>query len=146
MIRNPVEGKRCMPKSTIPFFLVWALMAGCVTIADMSRLNRFNDTAKDYQTAMRWSDFETVNRYRQEEQADGSFERVQALKKEVQIISYEVRDASFSAARTKVRQVVEIRYFRHDHMIEKTLRAEENWFFDPDQQRWMITGDFPDFK
>jgi hypothetical protein len=135
-----------MPKSTVSFFLVGILITGCVTIGDFRRLGRFNDTAADYRNAMRWSDFETANRYRKEGKTDAGFEKVQKLEKDIQIVSYDVLDTISSPDYRKVRQVVEINYYRRDHMIEKTIKAEQVWVYDAEQKRWLLTGDFPGFE
>lgn len=141
-----VDRECLMPKSTITLFLVGMLFAGCVTIGDMRRLDRFNDIASDYKIAMRWSDFETVNGYRKEGNTDAGFERVQQLKNDIQIISYDVRDIFIAPNHAEVRQVAEIHYYRRDRMIEKTIKTVEVWAYDEEQNRWLLTGDFPDFK
>jgi len=141
-----IDGKCFMPKSTAALFLVAILIAGCVTIGDLKRLNRFNDIAADYQIAMRWSDFETVNGYRKEGKTEAGFEKVQQLKNDIQIISYDVRDISVAPDHDEVRQVVEIHYYRRDRMIEKTLKTVEVWVYDEGQKRWLLTEGFPDFN
>lgn len=140
------DRKRFMPTPIITIFLVWTLIAGCATIGDMNRLDRFNEIANDYTMAMRWSDFETVNSYREESKSDGSFEKVQKLKNDIQVISYDVRDVSVASDHKEVRQVVEIHYYKRDRMIEKTIKTEEMWAYDDEQKKWVLKGDFPDFR
>ncbi len=135
-----------MPKSTLTFFLIGIWIVGCATIGDMNRLDRFNEIARDYKMAMRWSDFEIVNSYRKEAKSEGVFEKVQKLKNEIQVVSYDVRDITVSSDYTKVTQVVEIHYYRLDRMVEKTIQTEEVWEYDEARESWVITGGFPDFK
>jgi hypothetical protein len=134
-----------MPKSMITFFLVGILIAGCVTIGDIKRLNRFNDIAAGYKYAMRWSDFGIADRYLKEGRTNAGFEGVQQLKKDVQIISYDVRDITVSPDHDEVRQVAEIHYYRRDRMVEKTIKTVEVWIYDKEQKRWLLTDGFPDF-
>ncbi len=143
---NRVDGKCMMPKSLLTCFLVGIMIIGCASIGDMNRLNRFNEIAKDYEIAMRWSDFETVNSYRKEGKSEDSFEKVQRLKSDIQVISYDVRDISVSSDHNRVQQVVEIHYYKLDQMIEKTLKTEEVWEYDKDQKMWRLRGGFPEFK
>jgi len=82
-----------MRKRTVTVFLVGILIAGCVTIGELKRLDRFNTIAADYQIAMRWSDFETANSYREEGKTEAAFDKVQQLTHDIQIISYDVRSS-----------------------------------------------------
>jgi hypothetical protein len=145
LLLKQIDGKHFMLKSSVALFLVGILFAGCVTIRDFKRLDRFNEIATDYKIAMRWSDFETVNSYRKEGRTEAAFEKVQQLEDDIQIISYDVLDISVSADHKEVRQVVEIHYYRRDRMIEKTLKTVEVWTYDEEQNRWLLTGGFPDF-
>ena len=135
-----------MRKPILILFFLGMLTTGCAALNDMHRLDRFNDIASDYRLAMRWSDFETVNSYRKDRKTDDSFEKIEKLENDIQVISYDVRDLSVSGDSSEVRQVVEIHYYRRDTMIEKSLKVVEVWEYAEDPGEWKLRGDLPDFK
>jgi hypothetical protein len=135
-----------MRKPLLTLFVLGMLIAGCVAINNMRRLDRFNEIASDYKLAMRWSDFETVNSYRKDRKEDDSFEKIEKLKDTIQVISYDVRDLTVSEDNLEVRQVVEIHYYRLDSMIEKTLKAVEVWEYVEPPGKWTLKGELPGFK
>ena len=135
-----------MQKPIYSFLFLALLIFGCAAVKDMKRMDRFNEIAYDYKLAMRWSDFETVNSYRKDRKTDDSFDKVEKLEDDIQVISYDVRDMSIAEDNTEVRQVVEIHYYRLDAMIEKTIKVVENWEYMSPPGKWVIKGDFPDFE
>ena len=138
--------KFSMQKPILTLFLLGMLITGCAAINDMQRLDRFNEIASDYKLAMRWSDFETVNSYRKDRKTDDSFEKIEKLQDNIQVISYDVRDLSVSEDNSEVRQVVEIHYYKLDSMIEKTLKAVEVWEYVENPGKWVLKGELPSFK
>ncbi|RJQ64994.1 MAG: hypothetical protein C4530_01240 [Desulfobacteraceae bacterium] len=134
-----------MKRKAALFIVFGIVIAGCATLSDMNRMDRFNRTANGYRLAIRWSDFDAAENYAGNP-GHGDDGRRAETPKDVQVISYEVRDIVLSPDLSKVHQAVEIRYYRLNRMIEKTIRIDESWEYDSDAQRWFLKEGFPRFE
>ena len=121
------------------------LAFGCSTVSDMKRKSRFDSTTKAYGKAVRWLDFETAYQYIKTEGAGKKAPDFKLLNR-IKVTSYDLRQAIPSADQLQVRQIVDIKYYRVDDLIERNIRDNQLWKYDPDAQVWHLVSGLPDFK
>ena len=124
--------------------LLTFLIAGCVTVSEMNKMKSFDRTAIGYREAIRWSDFETAYRFTKNSTVENN---LQAFKKlnPIKVTSYEVKQTITAEDRSQVRQIVEIKYYNTDDMVERTLRDHQLWEYDETMNGWILQGNLPDF-
>ncbi len=117
--------------------------AGCAGLAEQRRLEQFEKTARAYDKAIRWSDFQAAySLTRPDPNRPPNFERL----KRVQVTSYETLGATPAPGGTEVRQSVAIEYMFINSMRVLRLIDPQVWVFDEAAGRWQLTSGLPDFK
>jgi len=132
------------PHRFAPLWLVGILL-GCVTVSTYQRMARFDATAESYYDAIRWSDFETAGRFRKTDPGTPIPAEAADLNRRVQVTAYEIKEMIVSEDESRIRRTAEIRYYRLDKMVEKSLREQEIWEYDESINRWVLQGPFPAF-
>jgi PBP1b-binding outer membrane lipoprotein LpoB len=134
-----------MNKLMRTIFLLIMLVAGCSNYANMKQMNMFDEVTTSFKYSMNWSDFEAANQLRKEARTESNPPDFKKLKN-VRVTSYEVKRIIPMDNKLKVRQIVEINYYKSDNMIEKTLTHDQLWEYDTADKIWYLKGRFPDFK
>jgi len=98
-----------------------------------------------FKDSIRWSDFETANQLRKDALTESNPPDFKKLKN-VRVTSYEVKQIIPMDNKSKVRQIVEINYYKTDNMIEKTLTYDQLWEYDAKNENWSLKSRLPDFK
>ena len=123
--------------------VVW-LIAGCASMIDKVKMNKFADTSKSYGEALLWGHFEAANLYRQPALAENDKPNFEKLKN-IKVAQYDVKDMKVSDDGLRIDQDAEITYFHRNKMILKTLRDPQVWEFDARDNRWYLTTQLPEF-
>ena len=123
---------------------VAALLASCAGMGEQARLERFDQTARAYERAIRWSDFSTaMAMLRAPGQMQASdLERL----KDIRVTSYDARAVRPSPDGTTIDQIVEIRYVNVNSMVERSLTDLQHWVYVEDENRWSLQGSLPAFR
>jgi PBP1b-binding outer membrane lipoprotein LpoB len=134
-----------MNKLMLKIFLLIMLVAGCANLSKTNQMNMFDRMAASFKDSMRWSDFETANQLRKDALTESNPPDFKKLKN-VRVTSYEVKQIIPMDNKLKVRQIVEINYYKSDNMIEKTLMHDQLWEYDTADKSWSLKSRLPDFK
>ena len=105
----------------------------------------FDRMAASFKESIRWSDFETANYLRKDALTESNPPDFKKLKN-VEVTSYKVKQIIPMNNKSKVRQIVEITYYKTDNMIEKTLIHDQLWEYDDADENWYLKSRLPDFK
>jgi hypothetical protein len=108
-------------------------------------MNKFSEVSKAYGEAILWSHYEAANLYRKSGAAAGETTDFEKLKN-IKVAMYDVMQVDLSEDKRRVNQVVEIKYYKLDNMIIKTVRDEQLWEYDSDEDRWYLSSGLPQFK
>lgn len=128
---------------TILLSLCMLVVTACSTVG--SRLEKFETTARAYERAVRWSDFQRAFMFTGPSEAAPlpDFKRLQ----NVQVTSYDVVGAPQpNADGMQVVQLVEIRYVNTNSMSERVFADKQVWKFSDSDERWKLTSAFPEFR
>jgi len=130
-------------KFVIVMLALWAF--GCATVSDMKREKRFEMTSAEYGKVVRWIGFETAYQYIKTGQAGEKTPDFKSLDR-IKITSYDVRQSIPSKDQLQVLQIVDIRYYKTDEMIERYIKDSQLWEYDADKQTWHLVSGLPDFR
>lgn len=122
--------------------LALLVLSGCAATAQRSRLDQFDVTARAYEKALTWSDFE-----RAAEIGGVAIPDKAALDRlrRVRVISYEQRAADVSPDGTQARRSVQIEFTLEGSMRLRTLMDQQAWRYDEPQGRWLLVSGLPKF-
>jgi len=134
-----------MNKLMLKIFLLIMLVAGCANLSNVKQMNMFDQVAWSFKDSMRWSDFEAANQLRKDALTESNPPDFNKLKN-VRVTSYAVKQIIPMDNKLKVRQIVEISYYKTDNMIEKTLIHDQLWEYDTANESWSLKSRLPDFK
>lgn len=136
-------------KNSVLFLLAIATwlstIGGCASIADMNRMEDFDETIRSYEKMIFWSEFNAALAYKEPDNNGAKPPDMASLKK-VRVTSYKVRRFRVSEDKSQVQQLVEIDYYRMDNVTVKTIIDQQLWVYDNDAKRWYIRSELPDFK
>jgi hypothetical protein len=121
--------------------LAVAVLGGCASVSDQIKLDRFNTVARGYGSAIAMSHFEAANLFGDPPAEARELSRLQTYR----VATYDVKNVDLSEDKLRVVQVVEIKYYRLDRMIVKTLRDEQLWGYDPETEMWRLKSGLPAF-
>ena len=132
--------------STIKFFLIIVaiILAGCATTEKDKRMEILSKTTDNYRNAIRWGLYETANNLRE---AGSNKDRsdLERLKK-IKVTAYKSIHQDVSEDGNEAKDVIEIKYYNIDYMVEKTIIDKQLWKYNSDKKTWHLQGGLPEFK
>ncbi|MBC8432483.1 MAG: hypothetical protein H8D96_11250 [Desulfobacterales bacterium] len=134
-----------MNKIKLTIFLLIMLVAGCPNLSNVKQMNMFDWITASFKDSVRWSDFEAANQLRKDAQTESNPPDFKKLKN-VRVTSYDVKQIIPMDNKLKIRQIVEINYYKTDNMVEKTLIHDQLWEYDAADESWSLKSRLPDFK
>ena len=133
-----------MKKLMLTIFLIIIPVAGCSILLN-HQMNMFDQMTASFKNSIRWSDFQAANHLRKDALTESNPPDFKKLK-DVRVTSYEVKQIIPMNNKLKVRQLVEINYYKTDNMVEKSLLHDQLWEYDAADKSWYLKSKLPDFK
>ncbi|UCH81720.1 MAG: hypothetical protein JSW20_03630 [Nitrospiraceae bacterium] len=130
-------------RSMIVLFLV--VIIGCASIGDSRRMDKLEMITDRYESALQWGQYETAFMMMRAEQNERSMTGPDDLRK-FKITSYRLIHKSVAESGKEAKQMIEIKYYDRDDMIEKTLIDNQTWTYDRDTGGWFLSSGLPDFR
>jgi len=137
-----------MKKTVLAISLFTLLFSGCATYSKMNQMKKFEQISNNYETAIRWADFETASYLRKSDMAAKDPMDFDCLER-VKVISYELKQiAPIEAEKIviQIHQAVEVKYYKVDDLVQRTLTDRQVWEYDEEKESWFLMSKFPDFK
>lgn len=133
-----------MPKHIFKIFIIaWLLTAltACSTTPD--EMEMLDKSQRSYERAIRWGEFNVAKSFHKNDPVLHSIER-RRLK------LYRVTDYNILRSDTpdlnNAHLLVEIKYYRNDRPVIKTLTVKQDWKRDEKTGIWYVDSKFPDFR
>ena len=133
-----------MGKLRLSVLLLAVLVFGCA-ISEKIRMDKFSEASKAYGEAVVWGHYEVANLYLKDSGSDPINSDHENLKN-FKVASYDVKQVKLSDDHSQVTQIVEIKYFKLDKMIVKSLRDKQLWEYDLKNLRWLLVTGLPEFR
>ncbi len=108
------------------------LMIGCTSVSEMRRIDQFEDIARSYELAIRWSDFEKASVFLEDQENPALPAQIEHLK-QYQVTSYEVTQFLPSADKSQVIVFANVQYFKKSGLIVKNYSHRQLWKYDSEK-------------
>jgi hypothetical protein len=125
--------------------LLSSLLAGCVSVSEMRKMDKFEETSKAYEFAIRWSDFESASLFLKTEENANISDLLNELK-QFKVTAYTIKNFLPSKDKSQVLLIAEISYFELNRLIVKSISDRQIWKYDTAQERWLLISGLPNFK
>lgn len=136
-------------RSVLPALILLALMAAllsaCAGLRKSQRLSDFQDTALQYQNAIRWNDFKGALAFLQHPGASLGPQGLNRLAL-LRVTDYEVSSQLPSADGRSVDVSAVIEYVWLDQMVQRRIVDHQHWVYVQSLKRWQIDGPLPQFN
>jgi hypothetical protein len=143
------SGSNAMKKTILFISFLTMLLSGCASYSTMNQMKKFDPIQTSYETAIRWSDFEAASSFRKGDLAAKDPVDFNHLKL-IKVISYELKQVILPMESEEtilqIAQVVEIKYYKIDDLVQRTLTDRQLWEYDEARENWFLVSRFPDFK
>lgn len=120
------------------------VLSGCSTLAEQRQLTLLQNALSTYQKAVRWSEFELAQTYvRSTEPVPApDFDKLRNIK----VTAYDVVKNVTADDLSMSEQVVRIKYYDVNFLVEHTLEDHQTWRYDAEAKRWYLDGRLPAFE
>ena len=131
-----------MRLSTIKYILLISavILAGCATMEKDTRIEILSETTDRYRSAIQWRLYETAQAADTKDSSD-----LERLKK-IKVTSYKSVHRDISEDGSEAKDIIEIKYYDIDYMVEKTIIDKQLWMYNSDKKTWNLQGGLPEFK
>jgi hypothetical protein len=133
-----------MAKHLVKFLLLSLLFTSLFSCASTSEeLEILDKSVRSYERAIRWGEFTVAKSFHKADPVLHSIER-RRLK------LYRVTDYNILSNNTpdqnNAHLLVEIKYYKNDRPVIKTLTVRQDWKRDEDSKIWYVDSKFPEFR
>ena len=123
-----------------------ALSLACLSLLGCSHdlhIMKTEEEMSSYGSAIRWGLFEKAADFQPPEKRTPV--NMDFLK-DIHVTSYSPTYRSEEDANSIIKQTVEIRYYREQTGVERTITDRQTWRFDKEKGRWFLESGLPTFK
>ncbi|MBW1787135.1 MAG: hypothetical protein JRK53_11045 [Deltaproteobacteria bacterium] len=130
----------------ISFVIAVAVLftVGCGTIKEKTRMTDFDNIARAYEHIMLESDFETAMEFTDSEAGPEDIDYT--AYEDFKIVDYQVKKNTISEDKLEVTRTIELKYYKIDSLIVRTIRYEQVWKYDEEKKTWLLQTPLPELK
>jgi len=121
------------------------LVAGCVSVSEMNRMDKFEQISDAYEFSIRWSDFEMASTFLKDQQDPDIGAQLENLK-QFNVTAYTIKRFVPSADKSQVLIIADVQYFKKNGLIVKNYSHRQLWQYDEDKENWYLTSGLPELK
>jgi hypothetical protein len=126
-------------------FLSVLLVAGCVSVSEIKRMDKFEQISDAYEFSIRWSDFEMASTFLKDQQDPDIGVQLENLK-QFNVTAYTIKRFVPSADKSQVLIIADVQYFKKNGLIVKNYSHRQLWQYDEDKENWYLTSGLPELK
>ena len=134
-----------MLKLKLFIILVAILAAGCTSVNEMKRMEKFEQATDAYELAIRWSDFDMASTFLQNQEDPQITTQIENLK-QYKVTSYTVKRYLPSADKSQILIIADVQFFKKNGLIIKNISHRQIWKYDKDRKNWFLASGLPDLK
>lgn len=129
-------------RTSLILLLLTLALAACATVGD--RLDSLQRTLAGFEKAVRWGQFEAAYSFRR--WPPGTPPTLPANLKNIRVTGYDAGSLRLDKESMTAWQVVTIRYYDLDTSREHSIIHSQEWRYDPEEKRWYLISEMPEFK
>ena len=130
----------------IRFFMAGIVFftAGCATIKEATLMSGFEKVSRAYELVLLDSDFETAHGFIDPEVVREEVDFT--MYKDIKIVEYHVKQGQVSNDKNMINQIAEVKYYRLDSLIVRTVRYKQLWKYNDVKKSWLLQTGLPELK
>ncbi len=130
--------------SKVFLIILLSSLTGCNKYQIKKRANSLDSTITSYNVALRWAEHNTLYAYYVSPngtQPPADLERLQ----EVSVTGVDVKEKIINEEQTEANVKTVVKYYIKTEGSVKTLKLDQNWWYNEPNNQWYIDGEFPKF-
>ena len=128
---------------TAVVMILFLLPVGCATLAERSRMEKFELISKSFERALRTSDYTEASKCLDTPAAEARPDLKHL--RNYKISEYKVIRIHVSEDKQQITQDVELQYFRLNGTILHSTRYPQTWRYIPEREIWLLETGLPEF-
>lgn len=132
-------GSKIRYVGVVLMLLSGALLWACAASPDRKVV--LDDTLRAYHKTLRWGEIASATRFQREPDEGVDRNAFRGLR----VTGYQVLNRRMEDEDT-LTQTVEVRYFREDEAVERTVTDSQRWVYDEERERWLLESPLVEFK
>ena len=133
-----------MRRISLVFAAVVLFAMGCGTIKEKTRMTDFDKNTRAFKHIMLESDFETAMGFIDDEAVPEEFDYT--AYEDFKVVDYQVKKNEVSDDKMEVTRTIELKYYKIDSLIVRTVRYKQVWKFNEEKGDWRLTTPLPELK
>jgi hypothetical protein len=130
--------------SKVFLIILISLLTACNSYQLKKRANSLESTLTSYNVALRWAEHETLYAYYVSPNGTQPPANLDRLK-EVSVTGVHVKEKTINEEQTEANVKTEVKYYLKSEGSVKTLKLDQNWWYNEPNKQWFIDGEFPKF-
>ena len=126
-------------------FIIVLVIIGCASIETGNKVSLYDETARAYDTAFRWGNYEQAYGFKKMTNTDPKLPDFDAYR-QIRVTDYVVKNTIVSADKSKILRLVSIQYYRMRDVTVKVITDRQVWEYDENEDRWYLMSDLPELK
>ncbi|MCA9771435.1 MAG: hypothetical protein KC466_03445 [Myxococcales bacterium] len=119
--------------------LLLTAVAGCSAYEARTRKSDLRDAVEAYNRAIRWDRIQTASDFVPLDERSGFVETYSAAEGKLRIAEYDIIEIHQDPADDRIATArVKITYYRTPSVTIKTVKQNQEWFYDDEQETWLI--------
>lgn len=134
--------KHLQQRAALTLILLTLALAACATVGD--RMDALERTLAGFEKAVRWAQFDAAYSFRK--WPPNVQPTLPANIKNIRVTGYDVTGLRFDKEHMTAWQLATIRYYDMDTSRERSLIHSQEWHYEPEEKRWYLSSEMPEFK
>jgi hypothetical protein len=130
--------------SKVSLILLLSLLTACNAYQSKKKMNNLESTLTSYNVALRWAEHKTLYSYYVSPNGTQPPADIAALE-EISVTGIEEVEKTINEEQTKANIKLVVKYYKKDEGSVRTLKLDQEWWYNEPNNQWFIDGEFPKF-
>lgn len=130
--------------SKIFFIVLISLLTACNAYQTKKRMNSLESTLTSYNVVLRWAEHKTLYSYYVSPNGTQPPADLDALQ-EISVTGLQETEKTINEEQTNANVKLTVKYYLKSEGSIKTLKLDQEWWYNEPNKQWYIDGEFPKF-
>ena len=130
--------------TNVSLILILSALTACNAYKTQKRTNSFDTTITSYNIALRWAQHETLYSYYVSPNGTQPPADIARLE-ELSVTGIQEVKKTINDEQNEANVIIIVKYYFKDEGSIKTIKLDQNWWYNEPNKQWFIDGEFPKF-
>jgi hypothetical protein len=130
--------------SKIFLIVLISSLSACNAYQTRKKMSGLDRTLTSYNVALRWAEYKTLYSYYVSPNGTQPPADLDALQ-EISVTGIEEVEKTINEEQTKANIKIVVKYYKKSEGSIKTLKLDQEWWYNEPNKQWFIDGEFPKF-